>query len=138
MRTPSRWAIAFTLLFALALQGAQEAGHPTHAVSISTADPAWTELTSSMEKMHQAMSSVAPSDDSDRDFVRLMLPHHQAAIDMAKSELLFGKSPEMRRLAQEIITDQQSEIQLMQLWLKKHTPGRQQSRPSSDSDRKEN
>ena len=83
------------------------------------------------------MSSVAPSDDSDVDFVRLMLPHHQAAIDMAKSELLFGKSPEMRRLAQEIIADQQSEIDLMQLWLKKHAPGRQKSRQSSDPSRKE-
>ena len=90
-----------------------------------------------MEKMHQAMSSVAPSDDSDRDFVRLMLPHHQAAIDMAKAEVLFGKSPEMRRLAQEIITDQQSEIDLMQLWLKKHDPVRQKSKRSADSGPKE-
>jgi uncharacterized protein (DUF305 family) len=50
------------------------------------------------------------------------LPHHQAAIDMAKTELLYGKDPEMRRLAQEIITDQQLEIELMQRWLKQqHT-----------------
>ena len=47
-----------------------------------------------------------------------MLPHHQAAIDMAKTELLYGKDTEMRRLAQEIITDQQLEIELMQRWLK--------------------
>jgi uncharacterized protein (DUF305 family) len=50
--------------------------------------------------------------------VRLMLPHHQAAIDMAKTQLLYGKDPQMRRLAQEIITDQQLEIELMQRWLK--------------------
>jgi uncharacterized protein (DUF305 family) len=49
-----------------------------------------------------------------------MLPHHQAAIDMAKAELLHGTDPQMRRLAQEIITDQQSEIELMQLWHKEH------------------
>jgi len=53
------------------------------------------------------------------NFVRLMLPHHQAAIDMAKTELIYGKDPQMRRLAQEIITDQQLEIELMQRWLKK-------------------
>src|SRR5262245_45603088 len=82
-----------------------------------TADPGWSELTASMEKMHSAMSSVAPSGDADADFVRLMLPHHQAAIDMAKTELVRGKNPQMRRLAQEIITDQQSEIELMELWL---------------------
>ena len=137
MRTPSRWAIAFTLLFALALQGAQEPGHPKHAGSISTADPAWAGLTSSMETMHQAMGSVAPSGDSDVDFVRLMLPHHQAAIDMAKSQLLFGKSSEMRRLAQEIITDQQSEIDLMRLWLRNHVPVRQKRQRSSPSGVKE-
>jgi uncharacterized protein (DUF305 family) len=49
-----------------------------------------------------------------------MLPHHQAALDMAKAELKYGKDPQMRRLAQEIVTDQQSEIELMQLWLKRH------------------
>jgi len=47
-----------------------------------------------------------------------MLPHHQAAIDVAKTQLLYGQDPQMRRLAQEIITDQQSEIELMQLWLR--------------------
>jgi uncharacterized protein (DUF305 family) len=75
-----------------------------------------------MEKMHQAMASVEASGDSDVDFVRLMLPHHQAAIDMAKTQLLYGKDPQMRRLAQEIITDQQTEIALMHLWLQQHSP----------------
>ena len=46
----------------------------------------------------------------------------QAAIDMAKTQLMSGKDPEIRRLAQEIITDQQSEIELMQLWMKQHSP----------------
>jgi len=71
-----------------------------------------------MDKMHMAMKAIKPSGNSDVDFVRLMLPHHQAAIDMAKTQLLYGKDAQMRRLAQEIITDQQSEIELMQLWLK--------------------
>ena len=70
--------------------------------------------------MHAAMASVESSGNSDVDFVKLMLPHHQAAIDMGKTQLLHGKDPQMRRLAQEIITDQQSEIVLMQLWLKQH------------------
>lgn len=80
----------------------------------------WSELTASMEKMHAAMGSIEPSGSIDVDFVRMMLPHHQAAIDMAKSQLLYGEDPQMRRLAQEIITDQESEIELMQLWLKQH------------------
>ena len=81
-------------------------------------DPNWSELIASMDKMHMAMSAVARSGNSDVDFVKLMLPHHQAAIDMAKTELLYGKDPQMRRLAQEIITDQQLEMDLMQRWLK--------------------
>ena len=80
--------------------------------------PSWAELMVSMERMHSAMRSVSASGNSDADFVKLMLPHHQGAVDMAKTELLYGKDPQMRRLAQEIITDQESEIQLMQLWLR--------------------
>ena len=83
-------------------------------------DSSWSALTNSMMKMHAAMSSVKSTGNTDADFAALMLPHHEAAIDMAKAELLYGKDPQMRRLAQEIITDQQSEIELMQLWLKQH------------------
>jgi uncharacterized protein (DUF305 family) len=81
-------------------------------------DANWSELIASMDTMHMAMGAIKQSGNSDVDFVRLMLPHHQAAIDMAKIQLLYGKDPQMRRLAQEIITDQQSEIELMQRWLK--------------------
>jgi uncharacterized protein (DUF305 family) len=75
-----------------------------------------------MAKMMNDMAAK-PSGDVDRDFAAMMIPHHQGAIDMAKALLLYGKDPQMRRLAQEIITDQQSEIQLMQLWLKQHGRG---------------
>ena len=90
------------------------------AANKSVDDPDWTELKSSMEKMHVAMMSMETSGNSDADFVRLMIPHHQAAIDMARTELLYGKDPQMRRLAQQIINAQQSEITLMKLWLKRH------------------
>ncbi len=85
-----------------------------------TEGTAGLEMEQAMEKMHTGMASIKPSGDNDADFVRFMLPHHQAALDMAKAELKYGKDPQMRRLAQEIVTDQQSEIELMQLWLKRH------------------
>jgi len=88
-------------------------------------DSAWSDLTASMEKMNLTMATAKPSGNSDSDFVALMIPHHQAAIEMAKSELLRGNDPQIRRLAQEIITDQQSEIELMQLWSVKHPARRQ-------------
>jgi DUF305 family protein family protein len=100
-----------------------------------TASADWSELIASMDKMHMAMGAVARSGNTDVDFVRLMLPHHQAAIDMAKTQLLYGKDPQMRRLAQEIITDQQLEIELMQRWLKQQQGAQteQNQRPAADA-----
>jgi uncharacterized protein (DUF305 family) len=85
--------------------------------SQSGTDPDWSKLIASMDKMHMVMGAIERSSNSDVDFVRLMLPHHQAAVDMARTELLYGRDPEMRGLAQKIITDQESEIALMQGWL---------------------
>src|SRR5208282_4125886 len=113
-------AILLILSFAAVASAVQESIH-CHVGNDNVA-PMWPALLESMGKMDAAMASVGPPGDRDVDFVRLMLPHHQAAIDMAKTQLLYGKDPQMRRLAQEMITDQQSEIQLMQLWLKQHGP----------------
>jgi uncharacterized protein (DUF305 family) len=105
----------------------------------SSTDPDWSELIASMDKMHMAMGAVVRSGNSDVDFVSLMIPHHQAAIDMAKTQLLYGKDPQMRRLAQEIITDQQLEIELMQLWLKQREFAQpKESQPPPAKARKEN
>jgi len=77
-------------------------------------------MSDAMGVMHTGMHTAPQTGDPDHDFVTMMIPHHQGAIDMAKALLLYGKDPQLGRLAQEIITDQQSEIQLMQLWLKQH------------------
>lgn len=71
----------------------------------------------SMMVMHHAMEHAARSGDIDRDFAATMIPHHQGAIDMARAILLHGKDPAMRRLAQEIITEQTVEIRLMERFL---------------------
>ena len=117
MKTSSGVAILLTLL-AMTLSGQEQNRHSRNAPTNENGD--WSELVTSMQRMHAATVSVEPSGNSDVDFVQLMLPHHQAAIDMASTQLIYGKDPQMRRLAQEIITDQQSEIELMQLWLKQH------------------
>jgi hypothetical protein len=101
--------------------------------SQSATDPDWSELIASMNKMHMAMGAIKRSGNADLDFVRLMLPHHQAAIDMAKTQLLYGKDAQMRRLAQEIITDQQLEIELMQRWLKQRESAKENQTPVPDS-----
>ena len=55
----------------------------------------------------------------------MMIPHHQGAIDMARALLLTMKDPELRNLAQGIITEQQNEIRLMQVWLIRHAERKQ-------------
>jgi uncharacterized protein (DUF305 family) len=115
-----RFAILLILTFVAVSPALQVVIHAQ--TDKANAELAWPELMSCMEKMHVAMASAESSGSSDADFVRLMLPHHQAAIDMAKIQLLFGKDPQMRRLAQEIITDQQSEMELLQVWLKRQGP----------------
>jgi uncharacterized protein (DUF305 family) len=121
VKTVTGFAILLTLL-TIAASGQQQNRHSRNASPAE--DSPWSELVvANMQKMQVAMASVERSGNTDVDFVRLMLPHHQMAIDMARTQLLYGKDPQMRRLAQEIITDQQSEIELMQLWLKQH-PGK--------------
>lgn len=61
----------------------------------------------------RAMHAAAPSGDPDRDFLAMMIPHHQGAIDMARALLIHGRDPMVRQLAGEIIASQQAEIDSM-------------------------
>lgn len=79
----------------------------------------------SMVRMERDMRNASMTGDPDHDFAAMMIPHHQGAIDMAKVELLYGKDPVLRRLAQEIIITQNSEIQVMQQQLAKHQQRRE-------------
>jgi hypothetical protein len=76
--------------------------------------PFLDENDAAMSKMMVGMA-VKPSGDVDRDFVAMMEPHHQGAIDMAQAELRYGANEQLRRIAQEIIVEQQQEIAAMQL-----------------------
>jgi Domain of unknown function (DUF305) len=67
-----------------------------------------------MDKMMKDMA-IKPTGDVDRDFVAMMVPHHQGAIDMAEVLLRYGHNEHLRRLAQEIIVTQQQEIAAMRL-----------------------
>jgi uncharacterized protein (DUF305 family) len=67
-----------------------------------------------MKKMMGDMAAK-PTGDVDADFVAMMVPHHQGAIDMALAVLRHGQNPQIRRLAQEIIVTQQQEIAAMRL-----------------------
>jgi uncharacterized protein (DUF305 family) len=70
-------------------------------------------MAQAMDRMHAGMTTAKPTGDTDRDFLAMMIPHHQGAIDMAKVVLLHTQDPRIRNLAQSIITEQQYEINLM-------------------------
>jgi Domain of unknown function (DUF305) len=82
-----------------------------------------------MIAMNAAMSSVPMTGNPDIDFATMMIHHHQGAIDMAKVELRYGTDSRLKRLAQEIIVTQQSEIALMQLALKRPFSSQSSSSP---------
>ena len=73
-----------------------------------------SENDAAMTKMMAGMAAT-PTGDVDRDFVATMIPHHQGAIDMAMAELRHGHNEQLRRIAQEIVVEQQQEIVAMRL-----------------------
>ena len=73
-------------------------------------------MMSGMEKMHE----MKPTGDTDKDFAMMMKMHHQQALEMAKPELQYGKSLEIKALARKIVKDQTKEIAQFDDWLKKH------------------
>lgn len=86
------------------------------ATSISESSNAYAEAN---QTMHKEMM-IQFTGNADVDFAKGMIPHHQGAIDMAKIELQYGKDPELRQLASEIIAAQEKEIQFLKLWLEKN------------------
>ncbi|TBC54643.1 DUF305 domain-containing protein [Rhizobium leguminosarum] len=88
--------------------------HPANLVADATEAAFLAENNTAMDKMMADME-VKPTGDVDRDFVAMMTPHHQGAIDMALAVLKYGKNEQLKRIAQEIIVDQQQEIAAMKL-----------------------
>lgn len=78
------------------------------------------EMMDAMAKMNKTMGDAVMTGDPDKDFVRMMMPHHQGAIDMAEVELKYGKDRAMRKMATGIVAAQKKEIGEMQRWLAKH------------------
>ena len=116
--------MTFITLSAIAISNyaqANEQPHQAHMnMSMSTDSAMQQELMQGMNQMHQDMMAAAQYKDPDVAFAAGMLPHHIGAVKMAEVELKYGKDPEMRKLAEDIINAQQAEIEQMQKWLKAH------------------
>ncbi len=93
--------------------------HMEMGATSAESSPSSKAFEESMQNMHKNMM-MSYTGETDVDFVKGMIPHHQGAIDMAKVELKYGKDPEIRKLAEDIIKAQESEIAFMNAWLAKH------------------
>jgi uncharacterized protein (DUF305 family) len=88
--------------------------------TVSNMSPADKAFSSGMAVMDKTMSGAPMTGDADRDFVTMMLPHHQGAVAMAKTELKYGKDPILRKMAKDIIASQDQEITEMKAWQAAH------------------
>ena len=110
-------ALSVGLSSAVLAQGMTGHESTNHKQPAASDAPSTKDFKSAHMKMMENMN-VALTGNPDVDFVQGMIPHHQGATDMAKVELQYGKDPELRKLAQSIIADQEKEIALMQIRLK--------------------
>jgi YVTN family beta-propeller protein len=117
MTTILRWSCVLGIVVCGIYLPAQAAMQQEHMAQMKENTVFQREMMASMEKMDKDMVAAPMSGDPDHDFCAMMMPHHQGAIDMAKSYLLYGKDPILRRLAEEIIVTQQQEIEVMRLRL---------------------
>ncbi len=78
------------------------------------------EMMRQMDVMNKAMTDAPMTGNPDQDFVSMMTPHHQGAIDMARIYLRDARDPEIRRMAQKIIADQEREIREFKAWQARH------------------
>lgn len=105
--------------------GAQAGDHSAHdgaavesSSSPASAAPHVTAFGEAIERMHEPMTEGVRADNPDVAFARGMIPHHQAAIDMALVVLQHGNDEQMRKLALDVIREQNREIAEMNEWLR--------------------
>ncbi|WP_420394377.1 DUF305 domain-containing protein [Acuticoccus sp.] len=92
--------------------------HGAPAASLVPDSPATAAFRDTMARMHRDMD-IRYANDVDVDFVRAMIPHHQAAVEMAEVLLSHSQDAELRALAEAIVATQQAEIEAMRAMLER-------------------
>ena len=121
MKAEAFWLLPFALTFGSASLAVTDPPGAAPRADLAAEAPYLAENDAAMRKMMDGMTAK-PTGDVDRDFVAMMVPHHQGAIDMALAVLRYGRNEQLKRLAQEIIVTQQQEIAAMRLAVGERLP----------------
>jgi uncharacterized protein (DUF305 family) len=113
-------SVAATLVASLPVWAQQAAPMPGMTMPGQSGGQGQASMMSGMDKMMKDMAAVPMTGNADQDFVGMMKPHHQGAIDMARYELANGKDPAMLKMARDIIAAQEKEIAEMNAWQAKN------------------
>ena len=130
MKTTSALFLAAALAAAGALAAAQEAtddamegmegmGHSGTDTPAGTATEAYMAAMDTMDTMMSGMNAVTYTGDADADFLLMMIPHHQSAVDMSRALLVEADDPEVQAVAEAVIATQEAEIASMRAMLER-------------------
>jgi len=118
MRTLALTLAALGLLAAGPVLAQDHSGHSGHAAGMPT-DKTSAAYMAAMTRMDEAMKAAPMAGKPGIDFARMMIPHHQSAIDMAKAYLASGETdPTITRIAEDVVASQEREITELRAWLK--------------------
>ena len=114
-----KWNVAALLLASTMIVPLSYAQHRHNAVESRDASASESsrrfarDMDAGMTKMMNDMHAAGHTGNPDIDFLSMMIPHHEGAVEMARLVLIHGKDPLTRRLAEEIIASQTAEITAM-------------------------
>lgn len=113
-----RWAVLFTAAATLSANAQQAHEHPIAARLVAEkTDPGYArfvaEMNVGMDRMMKDMHTPGYTGNADVDFLAMMIPHHEGAVEMARLVLIHGRDPHTRKLAEDIIAGQVVEIEGM-------------------------